>query len=274
MTLTPASATTQPGRSTSPARPAVLAPSATGDGVVGPIDGCPRPFPDLSSIKGVLFDVDGTLCNSDPLHLQIFQHLLQDLGFNDGQVIDEEFFRQRIAGGHTPHIFADLFPSWTEEKCQKVSEEKESAYRALAVEGGLEQMPGLSDFLAWLRHRGLGRVAVTNAPRLNAECMLEGMGIAHEFNDLIIGAECTRAKPFPDPYLRGLEALGIDASEAIAIEDSPSGMRAAVAARIPTVGILSGQAPEALREAGASYLIRDYRDLMALISYSRVPQCV
>lgn len=55
--------------------------------------------------------------------------------------------------------------------------------------------------------------------------MLHGMGIADEFSALIIGAECQRAKPFPDPYLAGLQALGIEAHEAIAIEDSPSGAR-------------------------------------------------
>ncbi len=59
--------------------------------------------------------------------------------------------------------------------------------------------------------------------RLNAECMLKGLGLTDEFSALIIGAECERAKPFPDPYLKGLEELGIEAHEAIAFEDSPSG---------------------------------------------------
>ena len=58
---------------------------------------------------------------------------------------------------------------------------------------------------------------------MNAECMLKGLGLTEEFSALVIGAECERAKPFPDPYLKGLEELGIEAHEAIAFEDSPSG---------------------------------------------------
>lgn len=58
---------------------------------------------------------------------------------------------------------------------------------------------------------------------------------------VVLGEECERAKPHPDPYLRGLELLGLAPHEALVIEDSPAGLRAAVAAGIPAVGITSGQ---------------------------------
>jgi beta-phosphoglucomutase-like phosphatase (HAD superfamily) len=52
---------------------------------------------------------------------------------------------------------------------------------------------------------------------------------------VVLGEECSRAKPFPDPYQRGLELLGLQPHEAIVIEDSPAGLASAVAAGIPAV---------------------------------------
>ena len=58
----------------------------------------------------MLFDVDGTLCDSDPLHFATFQEFLAERGFNGGAKIDEAFFREKIAGRHNPDIFRELFP--------------------------------------------------------------------------------------------------------------------------------------------------------------------
>ena len=54
--------------------------------------------PPTSNIKGVLFDIDGTLFDSDPVHFEVFQELLAKEGINDGEPINEEFFRTKIAG--------------------------------------------------------------------------------------------------------------------------------------------------------------------------------
>jgi len=231
----------------------------------GPVVGAPRALPPLSSIKGVLFDIDGTLCNSDPLHLAVFQDMLAEVGYNDGARVDEDFFRLRIAGRHNPDIMNDFFPAWPEERQRQFSNDKEARFRELAGDR-LERMAGLTEFLRWMDETGVRRVAVTNAPRANAEVMLSGMRLSDEFEALLIGEECSRSKPFPDPYQAGLSALGLQPSDTIAIEDSPSGLRSAVAAGIPTIGILSGQKAESLSAAGASYLIQDYRDLLALLS--------
>ena len=60
----------------------------------------PSTLPPLGSIRGVLFDIDGTLCDSDPLHYQAFRDALQEKGFNGGAPITREFFDEHISGGH------------------------------------------------------------------------------------------------------------------------------------------------------------------------------
>ena len=71
-------------------------------------------------------------------------------------------------------------------------------------------MDGLHELCGWIKGRNLKRAAVTNAPRANAELMLSLLGLTDFFPVLVIGSECDRAKPFPDPYLKALQL--IDAS--------------------------------------------------------------
>jgi HAD superfamily hydrolase (TIGR01509 family) len=85
-------------------------------------------------------------------------------------------------------------------------------------------MPGLSEFLGWLDSRGVRRAAVTNAPRDNATMMLRALHLDAAFEGVVLGEECARAKPHPDPYLEGLRLLGLQPHEAIVVEDSPAGV--------------------------------------------------
>ncbi|GIM14661.1 hypothetical protein Vretimale_17610 [Volvox reticuliferus] len=163
---------------------------------------------DFLSIRGVLFDVDGTLVESDPLHFRAFQEILAEVGFDGGRPIDEAFFRRHISGRHNPEIAADLFPEWDEDRRTAFYLDKEERYRRLAA-AGLEPLEGLREFLEWVRQRGLRTAAVTNAPRANAEMMLAALGIESCFEHLVLGEECTRAKPHPDPYLIAMELLGL-----------------------------------------------------------------
>ena len=207
----------------------------------------------------MLFDIDGTLTHSDHLHFDVFQSFLKEKGFNGGIPIDETFFKTRISGGHNPDIFLDLFPELPESARDAMIEEKEARFRAMAAEQ-LEPLKGLPRLCDLLRSRGIRRAAVTNAPRANAELMIRAVGLDGFFEELIIGAECVRAKPDPEPYLEGLRRLGCAAEDAIAFEDSPSGMRAAAAAGLACFGVLTTQTRERLMEAGAVACIKDFDD--------------
>lgn len=84
-------------------------------------------------------------------------------------------------------------------------------------------MPGLTDFLTWIDRRGLQKAAVTNAPKDNTMLMLKALKLDTYFEVVVLGEECARAKPHPDPYQQALQLLGLQPHEAIVIEDSPSG---------------------------------------------------
>jgi len=222
----------------------------------------PPQLPSPGTVSGALFDIDGTLTHSDHLHYVVFKAFLQRHGFNGGEPITEAFFKSEISGRHNPDLFARFFPSKTLQEQSDLADEKEALFRELAA-SVLVPLSGLPELAHAMAQKGIARCAVTNAPRLNAEMMVAAVGLTAFFGGdarLVIGAECTRAKPHPEPYLEGLRRTGVAAQHAMAFEDSPSGVRAAVAAGIATVGLLTTQSEEVLREAGACCVAQDFRD--------------
>ena len=221
-------------------------------------------YPDSSSsLSAVLFDIDGTLVHSDPIHFAVFQELLlQQEGFNDNQPIDETFFRTYISGRVNALITADFFPTWTVAQREAWSQHKEAQFRKVAAASMHDRkMPGLDRFRDWIDEHELRKAAVTNAPRLNAEAILSGIGYDTWFDALVIGDECAKPKPDPCPYLTACQRLGhVPAQQCIVVEDSPSGARAGVAAGAFVVGLLSGQDAATLRAAGCHLVVQDFND--------------
>lgn len=74
----------------------------------------------------------------------------------------------------------------------------------------------------------------------------------------MVGEDCEFPKPHPAPYIRALKLAAVGAEEAIAVEDSPSGIRSATAAGLVTIGVRSTQSDEVLREAGAIFTVADF----------------
>ncbi len=137
--------------------------------------------------------------------------------------------------------------------------EKEAAFRKL-VSGQIQPVPGLMTLLALADRADIPMVAVTNAPRLNAEMLLSGLGIVHRFKALVIGDELPHGKPHPMPYLEGLRAVSAAPNLSLAFEDSRSGIQSASAAGIATIGIRTSLSHADMVEAGALTTARSFDD--------------
>jgi beta-phosphoglucomutase len=205
-------------------------------------------------LNALIFDMDGTLVHSDPVHLEAFAEVLKP----EGVAIDEEIYRSTIIGRTNEAIFASLLPHLPVEKHEAYADEKEATFRRMA--SNLKPLEGLLDLLDWAERRDVRIALVTNAPRLNADHMLDVLGLAERFPVQITIEQVERGKPDPLPYLTALERLGIKAEEAVAFEDSPSGMRAAKAAGLFSFGVLTGLSADEMREIGADGAIMTFRD--------------
>ena len=179
--------------------------------------------------------------------------------------MDGAFYRENISGRANAEIVGDLLPNLSAREGREIVEAKEAGFRERA--GDLEPLPGLLDFLESAKGQGSRTALVTNAPRENVVAVLLALGLEDFFDAVVPAEEVRAAKPDPEPYRTALEKLGADPDEALAFEDSVSGIASAAGAGIPTVGIASTQGPERLREAGAFVVAKDFTDpdLRALI---------
>ena len=212
-------------------------------------------------LRALLFDLDGTLAKTTPLHRLAWAEILRPHGYD----VTWEFYRDRISGRLTPEIVSDLLPDLSSEEGQALADAKEADFRERV--GTLEPLPGLRDFLTEGRKKGMKISLVTNAPKENVLAVLRTLDLEGVFEPVILADELDAGKPDPAPYHAALEALDISADEALAFEDSPSGIASSVAAGVPTVAIASTQDPEKLESLGVDLVVHDFTDprLMAFI---------
>ncbi len=220
----------------------------------------------LTSRAAFLLDIDGTLVHSDGIYFRVFQKLLTPMGY----VVDEPFYKENVHGKVDADVFRKLLPEGsTEEELLAMSKKKDDTfcelYREESARSGPPIVEGLPAALALAQQHGIRCIAVTNAPRGAAEATIESLRdtipAAAVIEGLVIGAECTRAKPHPDPYLEGARQLGVELSSCLVFEDSRSGVRAGVAAGAQVIGMRTSMDDAELRAAGCVATLADWTGL-------------
>lgn len=202
----------------------------------------------------LLFDLDGTIVETDHIHFEAFKSVFTPHGVD----IDWDTYLARILGRNNPAIAADFLPHVPVAEHAAIMEAKEAAYRERIRT--LEAASGLLDLLDWADAQAVPCGVVTNAPRANADVVLDALEIRHRFKVLVIGPELREAKPHPMPYLTALDALGGRAERSVGFEDSPSGAKSAAAAGLGVVGLTTSLDDAALRAAGAAITAADFTD--------------
>jgi len=210
-------------------------------------------------LSALLFDLDGTMADTDPIHYQVWQAVMREFG----REIDPPFYRAHFSGRLNGEIIADLLPWLTLEESDRLGQRKEAMFRDRAA-AQIQPMPGLIDLLDWSDQHHLKRAVVTNAPRENAEFMLQMLGVRGRFSTVVLGEELPEGKPAPLPYQTAAAALAVLPTQAIAFEDSHSGVRSAVSAGIYTIAVASTHPPADLVTWGASLVIDDFTDAQLL----------
>lgn len=205
-------------------------------------------------LAALLFDLDGTLVDTDALHFKAWNAVLARID----RRIDIEYYRTRIMGAANDAIMRGLLPDSDPADWPSYTDAKEAHFRASV--GELEPARGALDLIAWAEDRKLKMAVVTNAPRPNAELMLGAIGLAARLPKLVIGDELAKGKPDPLPYLTALELIGASADESLAFEDSGSGVQSAARAGLFTFGMLTALPEETLRAKGANAVIKDFTE--------------
>lgn len=205
-------------------------------------------------LEAILFDLDGTLADTDSIHFAVWQDILIRFDLD----IDRAFYRQRISGRTNSKIIQDIIPQLSLEDAWKLATEKEETYRRVA--NSLLPTPGLDKLIHLTERASIKRAVVTNAPEENAVYMLKVLRLSDTFPTVIMAKDAPPGKPDPAPYQLALKRLQVKRKKTIAFEDSVAGVHSAVGAGIYTIGITSSNPAQDLLDAGARMTIEDFNN--------------
>ena len=175
----------------------------------------------------VLFDLDGLLVDSEPLQYRAYRYAFDQFGI---QLSMDDWVRWHSAEASTAR--------WVESQnlnldVQQLREVKKSYYDRLIVDE-LQLKPGAQELVKDCA-KSLQLAVVSASRRESIEACLDKFNLGHHFACYISGNEVARSKPFPDPYLAGLQALQTTADRAVVVEDSLTGFRSANAAGLTSI---------------------------------------
>jgi beta-phosphoglucomutase family hydrolase len=202
-----------------------------------------------------LFDMDGTLADTMPFHLQAWMELLGQFGI---RMAPQEFLR-KTSGKMNHQILREVLGlALCDADLARFETRKESRFRALCG-AHLRPIAGLADFLAESRRLNASLAVATAAGKENREFVLEGLGIASDFC-IVIGAEDVRkGKPHPEIFLKAADALHVDPSRCVVFEDAVAGVEAAGRAGMKAVALTTSlDAREFKGHSAVIQIAKDY----------------
>lgn len=189
-----------------------------------------------------IFDMDGVLIDSNPVHKIALQQFCREHGFE----LTEEQLREKIYGRTNRDWLLNLFGDLPEETIQRYAYEKEALFRRLYAD--IKPLAGLMDFLKKMDKAGIPRAIATSAPRANVDFTVEHTGIGPYFSTILDDSFVSKGKPDPEIYLKSAAALKMDPANCVVFEDSLSGVKAGKAAGCKVVGLTTTHTNEELSD--------------------------
>lgn len=208
-------------------------------------------------LAAAIFDLDGTLVDNMPFHVQAWVAMARSLGL----ALPVERVEREFNGQRNEEIFPALLGRPVPpEELVRLAELKESHYREL-FGPHLAPVRGTRELLERLRGAGVRLAVASAAPHANRAFVLDGLRLRPFFSQVVGAEDVKRGKPAPDVFLAAAKALEVDPAACVVFEDAVNGIRAARAAGMLAVGITTLTPAEVLREAGAHHILGDYVSL-------------
>ncbi len=184
--------------------------------------------------RAVLWDMDGTLIDSMPLHWRAWQDTLQRLN----RPAEYSVWKQTM-GMRNSEIIPLLFPDMSPDESAALDRAKEARYRELVEMQDLELLPGVAHWIDQFKAVGWKQAIASSAPPENVATIAHVLHLNGAFGALISGAEVQRGKPDPDIFLVAAQWLNMLPQDCLVIEDAPAGIEAAHRAGMKAIGVLN-----------------------------------
>jgi HAD superfamily hydrolase (TIGR01509 family) len=167
-----------------------------------------------------LFDLDGTIVLTEHIYFDIWKDILKEYDY----ILTEELFKNNISGNNDEHVIKKLLPH-TILSIDKISKTKDELFIKNIEK--IQVVDGIEIILNEIKINGHKIALVTNCNREVSEKILQYTNLTQYFEFIIIGNECNKPKPFPDPYKKAIELFNSSNEKTIIFEDSKSGLLSA-----------------------------------------------
>jgi beta-phosphoglucomutase len=211
------------------------------------------------SPTALIFDMDGVLVDSEPLHKRAKERAFGEFGIVLPESVYDSY-KGRPDATMMPEILKAR--GWPTDKIQKLAQRKNEIFDEIKHE--LEAVPGAVDFVLWTETRYKIALATSASPK-NREAAFAVLGIGERFPVMIDSTGHTRPKPDPEVFLLAMQRLGVKPDDCWIIEDSVNGLRAAKAAGSLAVAITTTFDRETLCAAGADFVVELFAELQAML---------
>ena len=192
----------------------------------------------LHNKSAILFDMDGVLYDSMPNHSKAWSQAMEQFGMH---MTPHDVYLNEGATGHDTVVRISLRDRGYQASEQEINDiygYKAALFRSMPE---ARVMPGALEVFRKAAAAGLKILIVTGSGQKNLIERVQRDYEGYITRDRMVTAfEVKRGKPYPDPYLKGLQIAGVPASEAVVVENAPLGIRAAVAAGIDTIAVNTG----------------------------------
>lgn len=182
-------------------------------------------------IRGVIFDMDGTMFDTERMWAEFWEPALAELGMEYREGLAEA--ERGTSGEASLSILRQYYgPDCDAEAViRSLNEKADAAFAAAPV----PKKPGLDPLMDWLDSQGIPMAVASSTWMAGVRRNLDGWGMAGRFRALLTGDQVLRSKPDPEIFLRAARALGLEPAECLVLEDSCNGVRAGAAGGFVTV---------------------------------------
>ncbi|RYZ88498.1 MAG: HAD family phosphatase [Proteobacteria bacterium] len=196
----------------------------------------------------LIFDMDGTLIDSNPTHKEAYTQFFAHHGIE----ISDDDFTQHISGRINAEIMTFFFgekdKKLTDSRIKELIAEKETLFQQLYAPK-IEPLPGLIEFLMAVKAADIPMALATSAPIMNVDFVFDKLGIRQFFQQVITDGDVPEGKPDPAVFRIAAERLGADPAQCIVFEDSAKGVESAKNAKMAVIALATSHEPEATEKA-------------------------